>query len=163
MSLKTMLAVVDTCPLFEGLSNRERYYILRYFSRRDYPPGTVVIREGELVEELHIVASGRWEVYLPPNEDYLYRRRKVQLQVVGNPGMLLGEYSFIDGKPASASVECLARGELYGVGRRDFEKIVESSNKVGKVIYRNLLYALVNRLRRHNEETDMKHLMNLDG
>lgn len=159
MPLKDILEVVNKCLLFEGLNNRERYYMLRLFQRHVYSPGKIVIAEGDIVNELYIIAYGTWEVYLPKNEDYLYRRTDIKLQMLKDAGALLGEYSFIDHKPASASVRAMGGGELYGISRANFDQIVESSNHVGKIIYRNLLFALVDRLRKHNEDMDLMYLM----
>ena len=96
------------------------------------------------------------------NEDYLYRPAEIRLHILES-GDLLGEYSFIDSQVASASVRALEDGELYTISRDDFYSIVDSSNRVGKLIYRNLLQALIIRLRHYNEEADLRHLDALIG
>ncbi|MDY6993003.1 MAG: cyclic nucleotide-binding domain-containing protein, partial [Pseudomonadota bacterium] len=82
---------------------------------------------------------------------------EIKLHVL-EAGALIGEYSFIDNQLASASVRALQTGTLYKISREDFTKIVESSNRMGKLVYKNLLRSLVTRLRRNNEETDLRIL-----
>jgi len=144
--------------MFNDLTTREMFYIIGYFEQSSYQAGDIVIDEGQMVPDLCIISSGLWEVFLPRNSDYLYRPAEVRLQTL-ETGDLLGEYSFIDNNVASASVRALEPGGLYKVNRENFEKIVESSNRVGKLVYYNLLRALIVRLRKHNEEMDLMHLL----
>lgn len=153
MSVKDMLEVVSKCSMFKEFNNKEKYYILRFFKKENFEAGDVVIHEGQVVNELCIVASGKWEVFLPK----VYRPTEIKLQVLA-PGALLGEYSFIDNQLASASVRALETGTLYKISREGFTQIVESSNRMGKLVYRNLLKTLVTRLRNNNEETDLRVL-----
>lgn len=159
MSIQTMLSIVSQCSMFEGLTAREKYYILRFFEANKIIRGNIIIHEGEFVDAMFILATGKWEVFLPKNVEYLYRPTDVHLQLLEQPGTLLGEYSFLDNKPASASIRAMEEGLLYGITYKNFEAIVNSSNRVGKLIYRNLLQALITRLRKHNEEIDLMHLM----
>ena len=158
MSSKEVLEVLSKCYMFNDLTTREMFYIIGYFEQHTHNVGEILIEEGQMVDDLYIINSGLWEVFLPRNSDYLYRPSEVKLQTL-EKGDLLGEYSFVDGNVASASVRVLEAGSLYSVSRENFEKIVESSNHVGKLIYYNLLRALIIRLRKHNEEMDLMHLL----
>ncbi|MDY6994350.1 MAG: hypothetical protein SVR94_17330, partial [Pseudomonadota bacterium] len=74
MSVKDMLEVVSKCTMFKEFNNKEKYYILRFFKKENFETGDVVIHEGQEVKELCIVASGRWEVFLPK----IYRTAEIK-------------------------------------------------------------------------------------
>jgi CRP-like cAMP-binding protein len=154
MSVTDMLEVVSKCSLFKGFNHSETYYVIRFFKKECFDKGDIVIQEGQTVKALYIVGSGKWEVFLPQ----LYRPTEIKLHIL-EPGALIGEYSCIDNQTASASVRAVQLGELYKITREDFTTLVDSSNRVGKLIYKNLLETLVTRLRKHNEETELRILL----
>jgi len=159
MSVKETLNLLSICEIFAGLTERQKLYITPLFKTDEFAGGTVVLREGQIVRDLYIIAQGEWEVFLPKRDsDELARYEDIRLSVLGR-GDLLGEYSFIDHRAASASVRSLEQGKLLIITRENFQRIVDSSNQVGKVIYKNLLQALIARLRDQNEEKDLMNLL----
>ncbi|ALG67101.1 cyclic nucleotide-binding domain-containing protein [Beggiatoa leptomitoformis] len=154
---KENFAVLSVCPLFNGLSKKQIFYITAFFKQALFSKGAIVMQEGQKVDQLYIVSHGKWEVFLPKDNQDIPREQEVRLGML-ECGALIGEYSFIDEYFASASVRTLEKGGLLMINRPDFERILESSNQVGKIIYKNLLLGLISRLRKQNEE---KELLNL--
>ncbi len=158
MSLKHKLAVVFNSSLFVGFTQQECLYLLHFFEPKSMIAGDILLYEGQILDEFYLLATGRWEAFLPKDSDYLYRPEEVRLSVLEQRGLLLGEYSFVDKQPASASIRALDDGEVYKISRTHFEKIVNSSNRTGMLIYKNLLNIIVARLRKQTEDIDWQHL-----
>ena len=158
MSAAPIQQVLSASPLFAAFTRRECAYLSRFFRRRAVPRGEDLIEEGMLLDELYLSAAGSWEIYLPKDADYLYRPAEVHLRLVDDIGFLFGEYSFIDYQPTSASVRALNRAEVCVLSRGGFEQIIASSNRAGKLIYKNLLNIIIARLRKQTEELDWKRL-----
>jgi putative ABC transport system ATP-binding protein len=76
-----------------------------------YPPGAVVIRQGD-----------------PGDKFYLIRRGQVRILIDGRPHLLLGKGEFfgdralVTGERRDATVQAVDEVELYTVGRDTFEK-----------------------------------------
>jgi CRP-like cAMP-binding protein len=158
VALQHKLKVIHGSPLFADFSRHECLYLLHFFEPKPCIAGDLLIHEGQLLDEFYLLSSGRWQAFLPKDQDYLYRPKEVHLSILEQSGLLLGEYSFVDQRPASASIRALDDGEVYRISRRSFEKIVNSSNRVGMLIYRNLLSIIVARVRKQTEDIDWQHL-----
>jgi len=69
-------------------------------------------------------------------------------------GDCFGEYSLIENKPGSASVIGSLPGEVLKIDRDSFLDLM-SDDRLGKIIYKNLLRTLIKRLRKKEEELDL--------
>jgi len=114
-------------------------------------PDMVFISEGTSNKHIYLVLSGEIEVFLPDNEN---RFSKITL-AMRTRGHYVGEYSFLDASPASASVKTNQETVLFQIAHIDAENLFNSTPDIGRVIYRNLLVNLVNRLRESDQELDM--------
>jgi len=117
----------------------------------DIPAGTIIVNEGEALDRLFVVLSGKVEVYLPESES---RFSSVRLTTMG-PGDCFGEYGFVDRQPASASIRSIEPVELYGIPFQTLHKFLDSHHSVAAIVYKNLLAILVKRLRASNAELDL--------
>ncbi|EIJ41148.1 cyclic nucleotide-binding protein [Beggiatoa alba B18LD] len=153
---KEIFTVLSLCPLFHQLDAKQIFYIARFFKQQLYRKGTLVLQEGQKVEELYIISQGTWDVFLPKDVE-IPREHDVHLGTLSRCA-LLGEYAFIDQCLASASVRAIEDAALLCISRENFEKVI-SDDRVGKVIYKNLLLALISRLRKQNDEKDLMNLL----
>jgi len=64
---------------------------------REYAPGDVIIEQGERMEEILVLVSGRVEIL----------RDDVRLAKASEPGVVFGEMSILLGGPATASVKAM--------------------------------------------------------
>ncbi len=71
------------------------------------------------------------------------------------PGRCLGEYGVIDDRPSSASAEAVAPAKLCFLSKAEFRRLVERHDRVGRIVYANLLHYLVSRLRGKDKELDI--------
>jgi hypothetical protein len=111
-SAQRMLAFTFFAPLPAD----RRVAVLSRFSRRSVPPGTVVIRQGELAPSLVLVASGRLEVRVER------AGRPIALGPVG-PGEHIGEVPLLARAPSQTSVIAATEAELLVLSPRDFYEI----------------------------------------
>lgn len=115
------------------------------------PADTVFINENAPNGYIYMVLSGELEVFLPDSVD---RFSKVVL-ARRSPGHYVGEYSFLDSSPASASVRTVGESVLFRIPHEEVENVFRTDHEIGQVIYKNLLTNLVNRLRESHQELDM--------
>jgi CRP-like cAMP-binding protein len=148
-------AVLGASVAFEGLDPGDLDAVLARCRLLEVRSGETVLTEGERVEGLYVILGGRIEFFLP-EQGAAGRRRstRVRLNVLG-PGRCFGEYSLIDDDEGSASALALAPARLALLSREDFRRLTEQSDRLGKVIYRNLLRFLVARLRAKDRELDV--------
>lgn len=115
------------------------------------PAGQRVIEEGAVSQGLMMVITGRLEVFVPIPAD---RSRGKRLATVKS-GASCGEYGFIDRRPASASVKALEDAEIFVISNDAFAALMRRNPVLERIIYRNLLTTLVDRLRASNVVIDM--------
>ena len=113
--------------------------------------GTEILHEGDPPRHLYIILDGSFEVFLPHIQDRLTR---VKLGRIGK-GQCVGEYSYIDKRPVSATVKALKDSTVYHILHEDLQSFIEEHHEAGCVIYRNLMVELVWRLRAENADLDL--------
>ena len=101
---------------FAPLPAERRAAVLARFSRRSVPPGTVVIRQGEVGPSFVLVAKGRLEVRVDR------AGRAIELGAIG-PGEHIGEAPLLARAPARGSVVAATEAELLLLSPRDFYEI----------------------------------------
>lgn len=113
--------------------------------------GQRIIEEGAVSQGLMLVISGRLEVFVPIPADRSTGKRLATIK----PGGSCGEYGFIDHRPASASVKTLEDAEIFVISNTAFDELMRRNPDMERIIYRNLLTTLVDRLRASNVVIDM--------
>lgn len=136
------------CELFQGLDVEDLQAVFRHGKVIELPASTVLLREGQKNENLFVLLHGAMEVYLPEND---LRFERVGVTNLG-PGDCIGEYSFVDDQPTSASVASVENVALFQIQRDVFLDLMQQNKTLGMAVYRNLLLLMIGRLRRTNEE-----------
>lgn len=96
---------------------------------------------------LYIVLEGKVDVFRAIDPaTFTTTNTQIHLNTL-LPGQCFGEYSLLDGHATSASAMALASTRLFFLPRGTFLKLSDSNHEVGKLIYRNLLLILIERLR----------------
>lgn len=134
---------------FRGLSDEECGLIERSGEWVRARRGQIVIAEQKSNKAVYIVAEGSVDVRLSDSAGV-----NIDLASLG-PGMLIGEYSFVDGLPAAASAVTATEAVLFRITHEKFNEILEGHDRIGRIVYRNLLVILVARLRAVNAELDL--------
>lgn len=98
-----------------------------------------LMREGEESNEMYYLTSGTLGVF---------KRKGDTEQQIGTiySGELVGEMSFIDGEPRSATVKALGEAELKVIPKEALQKYLNGQPKW----YKALVQTLLDRLRRAN-------------
>jgi CRP-like cAMP-binding protein len=150
MSTDRLLASLSQSEVFKGLDPSQLQALGQSGSTGELAAGETIIEEGRQVTELFVVLRGELEVFLPKTTSRLTR---VRIARVG-AGSCIGEYSFVDRNPASASVAARASTEIFRISHAEFERCLEADPPIGRTVYRNLLRVLVTRLREDNQLLD---------
>jgi CRP-like cAMP-binding protein len=111
--------------------------------------GQTIIAEQRANKVFYIVIEGSVDVRLSDSVG-----SSIELASHG-PGMMIGEYSFIDGLPAAASAVPATDSVLFMIRHEKLHEILENNDRIGRIVYKNLLGMLVERLRAANAELDL--------
>jgi CRP/FNR family transcriptional regulator, cyclic AMP receptor protein len=141
--------------VFAGLDQEAMDIIMASCRVLDASPGQLVLAEGGTGGGLYLILEGEVEFFLPERLAAGGRRpSRVRLNVLG-PGRCFGEYGLIDDQPRSASAQALTAARLCMLPTTEFRRIVEQHDRLGKIVYANLLRFLVGRLRAKDRELDL--------
>jgi CRP-like cAMP-binding protein len=141
--------------VFAGLDRAAMDVIMASCRVVDTSPGQLVLSEGFTGDGLYVILEGEVEFFLPERLAAGGRRpTPVRLNVLG-PGRCFGEYGLIDDQPSSASAQALTATRLCVLSTAEFRRIVEQHDRLGKIVYANLLRFLVGRLRAKDRELDL--------
>jgi bacteriocin-type transport-associated protein len=108
-------------------------------TREHVPTGTVLIREGEPIQALHIVLDGEFQVSFPSSSG-------LDPVPLGS-GEVLGEISFIDARPPSATVTARHDSVVLAIPRRALAARLDSDTAFAARFYRSLAVFLAHRVR----------------
>ena len=151
MTKESAFKALGENELIKGLSEEQARVFFDRGKAVKAKTDTVFISEGAPNGYIYMVLSGELEVFLP---DTAERFSKVTLakRVAGH---YVGEYSFLDSSPASASVKTVGDCILFQIPHEEVENVFRTDHEIGQVIYRNLLTNLVDRLRESHHELDV--------
>ncbi len=127
--------------LFRTFSPSERREILEHTTLQEFPPGAMVVREGDVGDSLYIIKSGEVEVATldgKGNKLVLARLKE---------GDYFGEISLLTGRPRTATVEVIRPAELVGLSHRDFHRFLASRPEARRVLEGSLQERLGSKLR----------------
>jgi hypothetical protein len=100
--------------LFARLTTRQLSAIAAVVHEEVYPPGAVIVREGEFGECMYLVLSG--EVLIS---------RAGQYELTAGAGEIFGEMSLFDGETRSATVSAVRRVRVLRLDRHDLFELIE--------------------------------------
>jgi len=115
-------------------------HLIAHGRRLSVPAGTLLIEEGEPIEVLYVVLDGLLAVTLRAAHDEEIARLQ--------SGEILGELSFLDSRPPSASVRALEPSSVLSIPRAKLAAKLEQDKPFAARFYRALGVFLASRLRR---------------
>jgi CRP-like cAMP-binding protein len=150
----TLLKLLGTLPVFEGLTSREYVLIERLLHQRHYKKGEAVFYEEEPGAAMYIVEHGEIEITRRSGES-----GTLSLAMIGDSGFF-GEIALLDEIPRSASAHATCDTDLLAFSKPDLEKLIERNPRLGAKILGNLSRLICRRLIKANEnlETVQKRL-----
>lgn len=151
---KTVQILLHT-KVFQGLTPEDLQLFCRYFQKVKFKENDILIQEGQLRKALHVILRGQVKVFLLR---YIEGRKHHRLTEVPlaelDDGDCFGEFSLFDEKPASASVIATQPGELIRLTKPVFDSILETNDRIAKVVYHNFVQILISRMRKSDHEYD---------
>lgn len=132
-SLLEKILFLKESTFFSGLTINELFHIARITRELEIQKNKKILTEGEIGDELFIIAEGEVEIYT---------RGKV-LERLGR-GNCVGELSIIDTEPRSASARAITKTRILLIKRADFLLTL----KENPAISINIMQVITHRLRR---------------
>lgn len=125
--------------ILSELSNRDIDWLLTHGHQQQVPEGTVLIQEGEPINALYIVLDGTLNVSVAG----LKSRELAKISC----GEVLGEMSFVDGSPPSATVKALEDSLVLAIAKPTLSKKLEQDVLFSLRFYQAITKFLSYRLR----------------
>jgi len=150
--------------IFGQLSDTDVLWLARHGRRRRVKQGSVLIRERVPVDTLTIVLEGELDVLVGAGAD---RRRVARLL----PGEVVGEMSFIDARPPSATVSAATDAVLFTIAKATLAQGLAADAAFAARFYKAIATFLSDRVRQATgggddpaakDEVDDNVLDNLD-
>lgn len=136
---------LEKTKLFDKLNNEEIKLFLERFQKASFNAGDCVFKENDKADTLYIVEKGTVSITKRIIADV---EKKL---LVAREGLIFGEFSFMDVGIRSASAVVEEDTDLIILNRSDFDAFIEENPSTGIKLYNNLLYIVVERLRRTND------------
>ncbi len=112
-------------------------WMARVGQKRTFETGQAIITQGQALDALFFVLDGECEVHLPSGK---------VLARLGS-GEILGELSFVDAAPPSASVRAVARTRVLAVPKKKIEERLRQDTAFAARFYKAIAIFLSDRLR----------------
>ncbi len=125
--------------LLGELSDKDVDWMMAAGKREQIPPGAALIQEGKPVEALYIVLEGLLRVSVESAGSR-------ELARLGS-GEIVGEMSFVDARPPSATVKALENSTVLSIPRSQLAAKLEREADFAARFYRALAIFLSSRLR----------------
>jgi CRP/FNR family transcriptional regulator len=132
--LKKDIIFLKKVALFQGLSDRSLAKIALIVFKKTYLPGEKIYENRHEAKVVYIVKKGQIRL-MGQNSSEIVESED-----------FFGEISLIENRHHTYDAVALKESQLYLVYRAKFEDIIESDNKIGLVIMRNLASLFAPRL-----------------
>jgi bacteriocin-type transport-associated protein len=121
------------------LSDYDMEWLLTHGTKRRVPAGTTIIEEGKPVDTLAFVLDGRLRVSIAGlgNKDIAHL----------GTGEIVGEVSFVDSRPPTATVSAMDDSVLWMIPRRHLQEHLDGDPQFAAHFYRAVSVFLADRLR----------------
>ena len=129
--------------ILSELADGDVDWMIRSGRKTDVRAGTVLIEEGKPIEVLYVLLEGQLAVSLAA----LGGKEIARLQ----SGEILGELSFLDSRPPSASVTAIEPCTVLAIPRYRLHEKLEEDSAFAARFYRALGVFLASRLRRSQQ------------
>lgn len=120
--------------------------LFRYTEQRRFRPGDALIQLGEVERAIYILAEGVVEVLVPDSAGAVRR------VTTAEPGAVIGEISFFDSSPRSATVRALTEGEVRVLSFEAFEVFATHEPALARALLLDLGRIIAWRMRRNEAE-----------
>src|SRR6185503_21167712 len=130
--LTRRLEVLNSVPLFAGLSDSEKAEIAERMQYAPFARGDAITKQGSTAHWLYILAFGEAEVlYEPPG---------ASPQLIGRvqAGQFFGEMALVSGEARSATVMAKTDVECYRLDRASFQQLLGTRPEIASEVTRTV-------------------------
>jgi CRP/FNR family cyclic AMP-dependent transcriptional regulator len=145
--------VLKSLPFFASFTPEQLRELAPLVMRRTAGRGVALMREGDPVDCLFVIATGRVKVMVGEADG-----KETILAILG-PGEFFGEMSLIDDNPRSASVIAVEPCEMFAITRRAFRKFLVENPDLAMAVMR----VLVRRLREADRKIGSLAMLDVYG
>ncbi|MCE5250128.1 cyclic nucleotide-binding domain-containing protein [bacterium] len=142
--------------LFKGLSAQELDLVSRIITAKDVSPGTVIISEGEIGDEMYLLAEGTVDIHktltVVTSKQEFGTKERTFIRLSGENHLFFGELALFGGRERSATVQAANKCNLLVIKADDFLKLCENEPRIGYVVITNIALNLATNLRKTNED-----------
>lgn len=137
--------------IFEGIPETTIEQLCNLGRSVSLKAGDILIEEGEEVRNIYCILEGEVDVLV---HDAFQDDNNATWVNVLTDGECVGEYSFLDHRPASATVKAIKDVELLEISHDNIRTILNDDDALRAQFYENLLKNMVERLRNTNVYVD---------
>jgi CRP/FNR family cyclic AMP-dependent transcriptional regulator len=134
-----IINLLRALPFFDGLGDGELRKIARLFTQKLVRPGERVFNKGDVGNEAYVVMRGQIDIVLEEDSKPIASLTN---------GQIIGEMSFLDPSPRTASAIANQASILLVIQRSAFQDLAQHEPHLGMVVMRNIAIELTNRLRK---------------
>ncbi|MFP5284170.1 MAG: cyclic nucleotide-binding domain-containing protein [Thermoanaerobaculia bacterium] len=143
--------------LFGQLSDDDLEWMLKAGRKRSLREGEVLIRQGVPVDEVFILLEGSLAVWLKLRRDQ--EREIARLQA----GEIVGEMSFVDARPPSATVKAVEDATVFGISKAVLNAKLTADQGFAARFYRALAIYLSTTVRERHRALGYGSDQDLEG
>lgn len=137
--------MLDIDTIFPHFTGDDREQLASVTETRRFEPGTVLLSEGEVSDSIYLITDGLVTVTKSVGASEI---------VVAElcTGDVLGEVSFVDNGPVSATVTTTTEVEAMRFPKAAIQQLAEASPRFGMRLYSSLASVLALRLRQTTDQ-----------
>src|SRR5690625_2309107 len=120
ISTKEREFCISKVPIFNHLESDEMLEILKKSSQMIFEKGEIIYNEGDPLEYLYIVHTGRVKIY------QLFESGKEQLLRILESGEFMGELALFSEKVLDSYAEALEQTEIGAIHRHDIQGLMKT-------------------------------------
>lgn len=131
--------MTQQCYILAELSNEDIVWLMDVGAKTSIPSGTSIITEGMQTDAFYIVIDGRFDIQISALNN--------QTVAHAGPAEVLGEMSFVDNRPPSATVVANGDATALVIPREALHEKIDIDDAFAKRFYRALSIFMADRLR----------------
>ena len=145
LSLSMSQNVIDTSPLFKGMTTREikRFALMGHIENEK--AGELIIRQGDAGNSMLLLLKGELTILVKNKQGISTKIATVA------PGEIIGEMSLLSNEARSASVQVQSDAQLLKIDARVLDKVDNSYPRLAIKIRKNISRILAARLKTSNQ------------
>jgi len=129
-SVEDVAEMISGLELFQALDRPEIEDVIRQSRRSRYDSGSVLIKQGDQGDSMHVVLEGLLEAFVGKDEGSGDEVRVGRII----PGQFFGEMSLLTGEPRSATVRSATPALTYEISKESIAPLLERRPELMRIM-----------------------------